>query len=197
MFFFRLSFSSIAHVCSFRDKIQIDLSFAFFVYSIVTEKNNSLDFISYKMTTTTTALLPRNKTGLYAGDTLQEVKVPRSHGSGIPVLRQAGTANGLLAPVEQDRMSKNAGPSSHSDADSKGIRNGFRPSVIRRQKARVKTAMTHHENRYRDLNDLLSNDILPSSPASARLKAEIDQLNSQLKIYGDLKKLLRVQNNPV
>ena len=149
------------------------------------------------MTTTTTAPLPRNKTGLYAGDTLQEVKAPRSHGSTMPVLRQAGSANGLLASGEHDRMSKNAGQSSYPDAATKGVRNGFRPSAIRRQKARVKTAMTNHENRYQDLKELLSNDILPSSPASARLKAEIDQLNTQLKIYGDLKKLLRVQNNPV
>ncbi len=166
------------------------------MYSIVIH-NNSLDFISYKMTTTTTTALPKNKTGLFAGDTLQEVKLIRPQSSSVPVHRQTGTATLLSSSIEQMRMSRDGAQSYNPNEPVKGIRNGFRPSVIRRQKSRVKTAMTQQDNHYRDLKEILSKDIIPSSPASARLKSEIDQLNSQLKIYGDLNKLLRVQNNQV
>jgi hypothetical protein len=145
-----------------------------------------------------TTPLPKNQTGLFAGDTLQEVKLIRTQPSTLSAYRQADSVNSLLASTEQNRMSRNAVQTYHPDAaDMKGIRNGFRPSVIRHQKSRVKTAITHHEKHYRDLKDILSKDIIPSSPASARLKSEIDQLNSQLKIYGDLNKRLRLQNNSV
>src|SRR5689334_3633187 len=77
------------------------------VYCIVI-LNNTLYFISYKMTTTTATIttgLPKNKTGLFAGDTLREVKSIRnqSHTKGMLSAQhhQNASTNLLLASSEQ------------------------------------------------------------------------------------------------
>jgi hypothetical protein len=159
-------------------------------------------------TTTTTIGLPKNKTGLFAADTLQEVKAIRTQPIAVPILptqyRHSGSAN----LSEHTRSSKNESHHSHSvdrnhgtinesHLSINGIRDGFRPSTIRRQKLRIATAMTHRDSNYRDLKDSPPKQPFTPSPASARLRSEIDQINSRLKIRRDLNKLLQSQNNRV
>lgn len=175
------------------------------MYSIVI-LNNSLDFISYKMTATTITALPKNKTGIFAGDTLQEAKSIRNQPTQH---RHPGSGNLLLISNEQNCLSRNGIPSyyptdgnssttNNSSLAANGIRNGFRPSTVRRQKARVTTAMKNRDNSARDLKDISTGpQSFTPSPASARLKSEIDQLNNQLKTYGDLNKILPLQNTRV
>jgi len=164
------------------------------------------------MTATTIQALPKNKTGIFAGDTLQEVKPTRNQLNIVSKLssqhRPGGSINLLLTAIDQNRLSRNGtqpyyitdgNTSSASDSCSttKGLRNGFHPSTVRRQKSRIRTVMTHRDNIYRDLKDIPVKQSITPSPASARLKSEIDQINSQLKIYGDLNKILRLQHTRV
>lgn len=145
------------------------------------------------MTTTT----PKNQTGVYAGNSLQEIKPIRTQINGIPIsaLQQRSTGNQL---AEQNRLMKNAFQSYYAYGTSNGVRNGFRPSIVRRQKQRVQTAITPCESARRESREYSSKDLLlPTTPSSARLKSEIDQLNSQLKVYGDLNRILRLQNERV
>lgn len=156
------------------------------------------------MTTTTTTVttatnLPKNQTGVYAGNSLQEIKPIRTQINGIPIAslqhRSAGSGN-LLG--EQNRLFKSAFQSYYPYATTHGVRNGFRPSTVRHQKARVSTTITPRENYPRESRENSSKDlVIPTTPSSARLKSEIDQLNSQLKIYGDLNRILRLQNERV
>jgi hypothetical protein len=142
---------------------------------------------------TTTNSLPKNKTGIFAADTLQEVKTARNQtitGSTLPPqYRILGSSKNEI---------KRSCSINESDPTKDTIRNGFRPSAIRRQKSsHVTTPMINRENSSRDLKDVSSKRPFTSSPASASLKSEIDQLNSQLKTYGDANKILRQQNNRV
>jgi len=164
------------------------------------------------MTATTITGLPKNKTGIFAGDTLKEVKPTRNQLNIISTLssqhRPATSINLLLTSIGQNRLSRN-GTQPHSLTDgntsitsdscsiTNGIRNGFRPSTVRRQKSRIRTAMINRDNTYRDLKDIPVKQSVTPSPASARLKSEIDQINSQLKIYGDLNKILQLQHTRV
>jgi hypothetical protein len=164
------------------------------------------------MTATTITSVPKNKTGLFAGDTLQEAKPTRNQSNIGPgsssQSRHTGPVNLLLTPSEQSRLSKNgiqpyysidrnSSATNDSYVTANSTRNGFRPSTIRRQKSRLTTAMIHRDNNDRDLKDSPSKQSFTPSIASARLKSEIDQLNRQLKIYGDLNKILRIQQNRV
>lgn len=154
------------------------------------------------MTATTTTGLPKNKTGIFAGDTLQEVKSIRNQ----TIQPRHGTlANLSLTLNDPNRLGKNLFQSQYPNDqtstitnESHSIRNGFRPSTIRRQKSRVTTAMKNRDNNSYESKDLsIRQQNISSSPASARLKSEIDQLNSQLKNYRDLNKILRIQNTRV
>ncbi len=142
---------------------------------------------------TATNSLPRNKTGLFAADTLQEVKIARNQsitGSTLPPqYRVLGSSRSDVK--RSDTIDEN-------DPTKDKVRNGFRPSAIRRQKSlHVTTPMTNRENSSRDLKDVSQKRSFTSSPASATLKSEIDQLNSQLRSYGDVNKILRHQNTRV
>ena len=145
------------------------------------------------MTATTTPALPKNQTGVYAGNSLEEIKPIRTQINGIPVSslqqRSGASANRLAG---QNRLVKNALQSYYPYVTTHGVRNGFRPSIVRRQKSRPSTTTTPRESR-----EDSSKDLYPTTPTSARLKSEIDQLNSQLKIYGDLNRILRLQNERV
>lgn len=142
------------------------------------------------MTTTTTTTLPKNKTGIFAGDTLQDIRTSRSHSQVFQ--RCTGSANVTVVSVEQNRLLRRAVPFERTNQPTtNGVRNGFRPSTIRRHKSRLTTAMVN-----RDSKDLIvSKEPLTPSMGSARLKSEIDQLNSQLQVYGDLNKILHTQAN--
>ena len=151
---------------------------------------------SYKMTaTTTTTTLPKNRTRIFAGNTLEAV---RNQKNVIPPLshqyRQGDSAN---LPAEQDRLARNGSQPYYSHPTAMGTRNGFRPSAIRRPKSRISATMTPGDNSYRDSRENSSKDLFVTTLSSARLKSEINQLNSQLKIYGDLNRILRLQNERV
>lgn len=150
------------------------------------------------MTATTTTALPKNITGVFAGNSLKEIKPTRNQTNVVLPLalqyRQAGSANVLM---NQNRLSRNPVQSYHPQMASSGVRNGFRPSTVRHQKSRPSTAMTPRDSHHRDARENSSKDLFLTTPSSARLKSEIDQLNSQLKIYGDLNKILRLQNDRV
>ena len=161
--------------------------------------------------------------GLFAADTLQEVKPTRNQSNTIPTLspqfRNNGSANLLLASSEQNhhklqqlRSSKvetqqyystngNNGATIDSSNDSRltkdRLRNGFRPSTLRRQKVPVTTATALRDSAYRDSKDFSPRQSFNPSPASVRLKSEINQINSRLKIHGDLGKNSRLQHNQV
>lgn len=154
------------------------------------------------MTAATAIGLPKNKTGLFAGNTLQEIHPARNQSNIIPALppqnRPGAPANLLLTSGEQSRLARNESQSNYSinenSGTTNGVRNGFRPSTVRRQKSRVTTAMTHRANTCRDLKEDSSKQSFISSPGSARLKSEIEQLNTRLKVYGDLNKILGLQH---
>ncbi|CAF3568724.1 unnamed protein product [Rotaria sp. Silwood1] len=147
-------------------------------------------------TTTTIVNLPKNKTGLFAGDTIQEVKSLKSQ----PIImsrqsRHTNSTNQLSIPSEQRKISKiqqyyridriNAlkNDTTNNLLLSKNIlRTGFRPSPIRHQKL--------HET-----NSSSSKQPFSPSHTSTKLKSEIDHLNNKLKLHGDLNKLLRTQQN--
>jgi hypothetical protein len=154
---------------------------------------------------TTTIGLPKNKTGLFAADTLQEVKPAKNPPVTVPTLSSHHRHVGSSNTSEHTRSSKH-GSSYHSDRNNgimnnetylsiNGIRDGFRPSLVRRQKFRIATAMARHDNNDQNLKDSSLKRTFPPSPASARLRSEIDQINSRLKIHRDLQKLLQSQNN--
>lgn len=169
-------------------------------------------------TATTTLSLPRNKTGLFAADTLQEVKSTRSQPTTTTATtttvtvsrpsRNAGLNNLLLATYDQSaqtqqyRLPKNEIHQYHQVARSSsvqgdtlqdshltrnGIRNGFRPSPVRRQKLHTTNSLTH-----RDFKDSSSKQPLTPSQGSSKLKSEIDQINSKLKLHGDFSKIVRM-----
>jgi hypothetical protein len=164
------------------------------------------------MTGTTITNLPKNKTRIFAGDTLQQAKSTRNEPNIVAVIsprhRSNSSINLLLTSIEQNRLSKHGlqpcySMDGHSSTTNKsglttnGIQNGFRPSTIRRQKSRITSAMAYRDNSYQDLKDISSRETFVPSVASARLKSEIDLLNSKLKVYGDLNKILRLQNTRV
>lgn len=186
-------FSSSLPVFSIEEKKTGDSPPFAIYYLFIVQYNNSLDFISYKMTATTTTALPKNQTGVYAGNSLEEIKPVRAQINGIPIssLQQRSGAS-VKHLMEQNRLVKNALQAYYPYVTTRGVRNGFRPSIVRHQKSRLSTTISPRESRENS-----SKDLYPSTPTSARLKSEIDQLNSQLKIYGDLNRILRSQNERV
>ena len=71
-------------------------------------------------------------------------------------------------------------------------RDCFRPLPIRHHKSHSTNSLTH-----RDSTDTASKRSITPSSASARLKSEIDQISSKLKLYGDLGEIVSNQCNQV
>ncbi|CAF3376025.1 unnamed protein product [Rotaria socialis] len=158
--------------------------------------------------TTTTATpvvsLPKNKTGSFAGDTLQETKSIKS--LTISLLRQSrnvGSTTLSLVPTEKSRgkiqqyykideinTMKKEGKSNVS-INKDVIRNGFRPSPIRRQKLYDTNSTTH-----RDLKASSPKQSLIPSQTSNKLRSDMNQSNRKLKGQADLNKIWRGQQNP-
>jgi hypothetical protein len=152
-------------------------------------------------------------TGVFAGNTLQEVKPGRNQLTTVPAsFRNNASANLLLASSDQTqhRLQQSRLPKTETDqyhptdgitndpySAKDRLRNGFRPSTLRRQKLRLATGTTPQDNNSHDSRDFSSRQSCNQSPASARLKSEIDHINSRLKIYRDLGKNSRLQHNQV
>jgi len=160
----------------------------------------------------TRTISPRNKTGLFVADALKEAKSEEDRLITVPILppqnRNIRSAHLLLALSEQkhhraqqSRLSKHElqqdHPVNQSIDTTIRIGNAFRPSTVRRQKLRRITNMTHRNDNYQDLKDLPSKQPFATSPASARLKSEIDHISSKLKLHDDANKGSRFQQNQV
>ncbi|CAF0748708.1 unnamed protein product [Didymodactylos carnosus] len=154
--------------------------------------------------------LPKNKTGLFAGDTLQEAKLARNNHVTIPPLTPQYRQNSfhlLLASAEQNHHHNTTKEQQHllyieqsknyqSAISSKDIqRNGFRPSNVKHGASDI--------NRIRSLGDtslsasrVKSAAVLPMAPstnisnnrstfinsrASAKLKSEIGEMSERLR----------------
>ena len=97
--------------------------------------------------------------------------------------------NGASSVASSDRHSQSSlSPESITSTNSELRRNAFPPSTVRRHKLRMTTMTTQRENNKHDSRDQSSKQSFYSSPASARLKAEIDHIQSKLKIHHDLNK---------
>ena len=169
------------------------------------------------MTATTIAGIPRNKTGLFAADTLQEAKSIRNQSNAPSTSSNPSphTASSklLLLSSEQNDCQRQYRPSKselqqyfHMDRNNStrinvrnenwsvtgSVRNGFRPSTVRRRKLSATNSATHRD--FKDSNTKLS---FTSSATSAKLKSEIDLINSKLRLHGDLNKSVRSQYNRV
>ncbi|CAF0925039.1 unnamed protein product [Rotaria sordida] len=180
------------------------------------------------MTTTTTNKsdtrfpgLPKNKTGLFAADTIHEVKSTRNHLITVPALspqfRNNASTSVLLASSEQNHHQLQQYRSSANEIqqyypldgnnattidcsnDSRltvnGVRNGFRPSTVRHQKLRLTTATAQRNNIYNDNKDSPPKTPFIQSHASAKLKSEIDHISSKLRKHGESSASFRFQNN--
>ena len=144
------------------------------------------------MTTTTTSTLPKNKTGIFAGDTLQDIRSIRNNSQTFQ--RCTGSANVTVVSAEQNRLFRRAVLFERTNPPvTNGVRNAFPPSTVRRHKTRLSTAMINRDSK----DHVAPREPLTPSMGSARLKAEINQLNTQLKVYGDLNKILHLQANRV
>ncbi|CAF1269892.1 unnamed protein product [Rotaria sordida] len=148
---------------------------------------------------TTTISLPKNKTGLFAGDTIQEVKSIKNQP--IIVSRQSHhttSTNQLSISSEQKhskiqqyyRVDRKNNTTNNFFLSKNVLRTGFRPSPIRRQKLHETNSSTH-----RDLKDSSPKQSFIPSRTSNKLRSEIDHLNNKLKIHGDVNKILRTQHN--
>jgi hypothetical protein len=195
--------------------------------------------IATKTDTTRFLGLPKNKTGfffffffesfknlyigLFAADTIHEVKPTRHHLITVPALspqfRTNGSTNVLLASSEQNHhqlqqyhSSKNEiqqyypldsdnAAAIDSSNDSRltlnGIRNGFRPSTVRHQKLRLTTATAQRNNNHQEIREPSAKQSFVQSHASVKLRSEIDHIRSKLKRQEDLNKTLRLQNSRV
>ncbi|CAF2356874.1 unnamed protein product [Rotaria sp. Silwood2] len=180
------------------------------------------------MTTTTTNKsdtrflgLPKNKTGLFAADTIHEVKSTRNHLINVPALspqfRNNASTSVLFASAEQNHhqlqqyrsstneiqqyypLDGNNASTIDSSNDSRltmnGIRNGFRPSTVRHQKYRLTTATAQRNNIQYENKDSPPKSAFVQSHASAKLKSEIDHLNNKLRKHGESSASFRYQNN--
>ncbi|CAF1420408.1 unnamed protein product [Rotaria magnacalcarata] len=148
--------------------------------------------------------LPKNKTGAFAGDTLQEIKSIKSLTISLSrKSRNADSTTLLLVPTEKSRGKiqqyytadeKNAmkkEEKSNVSINKDAIRNGFRPSPIRRQKVYDTNSTTH-----RDLKVSSPKQSLIPSQTSNKLRSEMNQSNRKSKGQADLNKILRGQQNP-
>ncbi|CAF0889930.1 unnamed protein product [Adineta ricciae] len=149
----------------------------------------------------------KNKTGLYAAPALVENQAPAlaktTHN------RPTRPAKLLLAlseqkhhHSEQSRLSKqefiqhyatdeNQDATTSAQSARSVLRNGFRPSPIRRQKQRGATTVSH-----RDISQELSpRQTFTRSPGSARLKSEIEHITSKIKLHEDSARTSRLQQN--
>ncbi|CAF0833917.1 unnamed protein product [Adineta ricciae] len=149
----------------------------------------------------------KNKTGIFAAPALVENPVP------APVKtthnRPSRPAKLLLAlseqrhhHTEQSRLSKqefiqhyatdeNQDATTSTQSARSVLRNGFRPSPIRRQKQRGIITVSH-----RDVSQELSpRQTYTQSPGSARLKSEIEHITSKIKLHEDSARTSRLQQN--
>lgn len=187
------------------------------------------DFSAYQrieLVCSLTNLLQTNiffSSGLFAADTIHEVKPTRNHLVNVPALspqfRQNGTVNVLFASAEQNRhqlqqyqlsnqeiqqyygnddnLSAKVDSSNDSRWTSNGIRNGFRPSTIRHQRMRLNTAASQRTNQPMEARDTSAKSIFPQTPASAKLRSEINHIHNKLLTKRNSTKSLRLQNNQV
>lgn len=161
--------------------------------------------------------------GLFAADTIHEVKPTRNHLVNVPALspqfRQNGTVNVLLASAEQNRHQlqqyrlsnqeiqqyylneENPGTKVDSSNDSRwtnnGIRNGFRPSTVRHYRTRLNTGASQRSNQPVETRDSSAKSTFIQSPASVKLRSEINHINNKLLTKRNSTKSLRMQNNQV
>lgn len=79
-----------------------------------------------------------------------------------------------------------------------GIRNGFPPSAVRRQRLRIATASAQQRPRNPSAHrDTPPKSAFSQSHASARLRSEIDHINSKLKHHGEAHRNGRLQSTRV
>lgn len=165
-------------------------------------------------TATTIPSFPRNRTGLFAADGLQDAKGAAKNQAAVSATlprpsRNSNSINLLIplsdhntAPVQPYRLPRNdtqlssrtnRNSDSRTEASNESyvtmstMRTSFRPSPLRRQKLHVTTSLTQ-----RDLKETIPKQPFVSSQASSKLKSEIEQINSKLKLHGELNKLLRL-----
>lgn len=165
--------------------------------------------------------------GLFAADTIHEVKSTKNPFINVPLLspqfRHNASVSVLLASSEQNHhqlqqfrsstneiqqyypldgnLAINADCTNDSRITLSGIRNGFRPSAVRRQKSRAATAAPKQVNARIENKEPppppLPKSIVMQSHASAKLKSEIDHINSKLKKHGESNKNFRSPSNRV
>lgn len=75
--------------------------------------------------------------------------------------------------------------SNYSRPTTTGIRDGFRPSTVRRQALRLMTAAAQRNGQLVEVKDIPVKQSFVPSHASARLRSEIEQINNQLKRHED------------
>lgn len=170
--------------------------------------------------TTTTTDLPRNRTGrsvfrtwseknesvcfsgIFAGETLQEVKPMKHQLSNVSTLsprhRQISTSNLISASLHSRPVHRQSdgtiGSETSSRSTSESVRNAFPPSPIRRQKSRMAVVNASKDNLAQDPP---AKQTFHTSPASARLRSEIEHIQSKLKLHGELNKMLALQQKQV
>lgn len=157
-------------------------------------------------TATPIVSLAKNKTGVFAGDTLHETKSVKTQT--IISSRQSHNSNNsnnlLIVASDQTRtkiqqyyridqinsMKKEEKDNNYSPKD--GIRTGFRPSPIRRQKIHETNSTTH-----RDLKASSPKQSISTSHNSQKLRSEINQINTKLRVHADINRILRGQQSSV
>jgi hypothetical protein len=191
------------------------------------QKSTMATALAATTTTTTTtdgrlADIPKNRTGrsvsrmsrkrttpcfsgLFAGETLQEVKPRRNQLNSMSTLsprhRQLSTSNLISASLHSRSVHRKSDGTIASEnstrSTSESVRNAFPPSPIRRQKSRMASVNASKENLSQDSRDLSSKQSFYTSPASARLRSEIEHIQSKLKLHGELNKMLAAQQKQV
>ena len=155
--------------------------------------------------------------GLFAADTLRDVKPTRQALISVPALspqyRANGSKNLLLATAEQNHhqlqqyilssheiqqyyplhasSATAVDTANYSRPTTAGIRNGFRPSAVRRQNMRLMTASAQRSGQLDEMKETSAKQPFVPSHASARLRSEIEQISNQLKRHGDSAKPVR------
>ncbi|CAF1086162.1 unnamed protein product [Adineta steineri] len=146
----------------------------------------------------------RNKTGVYGAPSRTQSKSPENKSTVVSkspsqnrtihsaklllalseqkhhYLQQALSSSQELSQYQTVDGNNHTITDSHSNIDV--MRNGFRPSIVRRQKQHIINTMNHRDNQYQNLQDLSIKQSFTPSVGSARLKSEIEHLSSKIKL---------------
>ncbi|CAF1141667.1 unnamed protein product [Adineta steineri] len=152
--------------------------------------------------------LKKNKTGLFAANSIHDIKSSRNHlmtGATISSRFRNNSLSSLLFPpteqkqeIEQydpidENNSSNLNSSNNSQLTLNVRRNGFPPATILHQKIRLPMTTTTCQSTEKKF--LPSKSTNTPSHASARLKSEIDYLRNKLQKHEQSSKSFRFRDN--